>query len=151
MKPISRTYLSLAAFYAADPRRRDSRERDVGLWWRSVRGPTYRAAWVQDTGELYLFQHALTGPGSGSVHLIRGTFTSAEVDRRLAGWEDQCGRAGSLEWLLAAVSRFADGAPDRAARPEARASRRSSGSAPGRWLPAGSMAGPRARIAGTPA
>jgi hypothetical protein len=151
MKPIARTYLSLAAFYASDPRRRDSRERDVGLWWRSVRGPTYRAAWVQDTGELYLFQHALTGPGSGSVHLIGGTFTSAELDRRLAGWRDICGQPGSLEWLLAAVSRSADGAPDREAHSVARASRRSSGTAPRRFLPSGSMAGRRTRIAGTPA
>jgi hypothetical protein len=29
------TYLSLGAFYAADPARRTSRERDLGLWWRS--------------------------------------------------------------------------------------------------------------------
>jgi hypothetical protein len=89
--PIARTYLSLGAFYASDPARRSSRERDVGLFWRSRQGPTYRAAWVHDTGELYLFQHALGGPGGGTVHL----------DRRLAGWRDVCGREGSLEWLLA--------------------------------------------------
>ena len=33
--PIARTYLSLGAFYASDPARRTSRERDVGLFWRS--------------------------------------------------------------------------------------------------------------------
>ena len=64
--PIARTYLSLGAFYASDPARRGSRERDVGLFWRSRRGPTYRAAWVRDTQELYLFQHALGGPGGRS-------------------------------------------------------------------------------------
>jgi hypothetical protein len=26
-----------------------------------------------------------------------------ELDRRLAGWPDVCGREGSLEWLLARV------------------------------------------------
>ena len=151
MHPIARTYLSLSAFYASDHRRRDSRERDVGLWWRSARGPTYRAAWVRDTGELYLFQHGLTGPGSGSVHLVDGTFTSGELDRRLAGWQDQCGRPGSFEWLLDAVSRRGTGARDRAARPAARARRRSSASGLGRLLPSGSMAGLTARTAGIPA
>ena len=48
------TYPSLEAFYAGDRRRRSSRERDVGLWWRGRGGATYRAAWVQATGEVYL-------------------------------------------------------------------------------------------------
>jgi len=47
-------YQSLSNFYLADRRRRSSRERDVGLWWRvGAHGPIYRAAWVRDTGELY--------------------------------------------------------------------------------------------------
>jgi hypothetical protein len=103
--PIARTYLSLGAFYASDPARRGSRERDVGLFWRSRRGPTYRAAWVRDTGELYLFQHALGGPGGGSVHLLAPMLDEAELERRLDGWADVCGRHGSLEWLFA---RFQD-------------------------------------------
>jgi hypothetical protein len=99
--PIARTYLSLGAFYASDPARRHSRERDVGLFWRSRQGPTYRAAWVRDTGELYLFQHALGGRGGGSVHLLAPPLAEPELERRLAGWQDVCGREGSLEWLLA--------------------------------------------------
>jgi hypothetical protein len=102
--PIARTYLSLGAFYASDPARRSSRERDVGLFWRSRKGPTFRAAWVRDTGELYLFQHALGGPGGGSVHLLARTLDEHELDQRLAGWEQVCGREGSLEWLLARMS-----------------------------------------------
>jgi hypothetical protein len=98
--PISRTYLSLGAFYASDPARRHSRERDVGLFWRSRQGPTYRAAWVRDTRELYLFQHALGGRGGGSVHLLEPPLSEPELELRLAGWEDVCGREGSLEWLL---------------------------------------------------
>jgi hypothetical protein len=98
--PICRTFLSLGAFYASDPARRASRERDVGLFWRSSKGPTYRAAWVRDTGELYLFQHALGGPGGGSVHLVAPTFAELELDLRLEGWRDVCGREGSLEWLF---------------------------------------------------
>ena len=42
--PHRPTYLSLGAFYASDPARRSSRERDVGLFWRSQQGPTFRAA-----------------------------------------------------------------------------------------------------------
>ena len=98
--PIARTYLSLGAFYASDPARRTSRERDVGLFWRSQKGPTYRAAFVHDTGELYLFQHALGGRGGGSVQLFAERLTERELDVRLAGWEDVCGRKGSYEWLL---------------------------------------------------
>jgi hypothetical protein len=106
---IARTYLSLGAFYASDPARRSSRERDVGLFWRSRQGPTFRAAWVRDTGELYLFQHALGGPGGGSVHLLARTLDEHELDQRLAGWDAVCGREGSLEWLLA---RMGDVPPD---------------------------------------
>jgi hypothetical protein len=151
MKPIARTYLSLAAFYAADARRRDSRERDVGLWWRSERGPTYRAAWVQETGELYLFQHALTGPASGAVHLVAGRFDSAEVDRLLDGWREQVGHEGSFEWLMDRL-RPAVRAGERAgSRPAARAPRRSSESGPERGHRSGSSGGRRAHTARMPA
>ena len=52
-----RTYPALAGFYAADRRRKDSRELDLGLAWRERNGfPTFRAAWVADTGEVYLVQ-----------------------------------------------------------------------------------------------
>lgn len=107
--PIARTYLSLGAFYASDPARRRSPERDLGLFWRSRHGPTFRAAWVRDTGEVYLFQHALGARGSGTVHLLAPTVDENELERRLAGWQDVCGREGSLEWLLA---RMSDDPPD---------------------------------------
>ncbi len=117
--PVSRTYLSLGAFYASEPARRGSRERDVGLFWRSRSGPSFRAAWVRDTGELYLFQHALGGPGGGSVHLLAPVMGEAELDARLAGWSDVCGREGSLEWLFARLQGVAaeEPAPRRFRRP----------------------------------
>lgn len=116
-----RTYLSLGAFYASDPARRGSRERDVGLFWRARNGSSFRAAWVRDTRELYLFQHALGGRGGGSVHLLAPLLEEAELERRLAGWQDVCGREGSLEWLLA---RMQDMPPDGAPLPPQRRSRR---------------------------
>ena len=133
---IARTYLSLGAFYASDPARRSSRERDVGLFWRSRQGPTFRAAWVRDTGELYLFQHALGGPGGGSVHLFMRTMDEHELDQRLAGWEQVCGREGSLEWLLARVQ---DLPPEGAPVPPGRRVRRGR-IAPLRLGPAGAAA-----------
>lgn len=114
---IVETHLSLAAFYALNPVRRRSRERDVGLFWRSRRGPSFRAAWVQDTGELYLFQHALGGRGGGSVHLLAGRFDEEAVQERLDGWQDHCGAPGSLDWLL---DRIASGRPEPAPEPAAR-------------------------------
>ena len=117
----------------------------MGLLWRSTRGPTYRAAWIQDTGELYLFQHVHTGDGSGTVHLVSGRFEAAELEALLDGWRDRVGRKGSLEWLLDAVTRRESGRTQPGSRPPARAPRRPSGSALDRNLRSGSIAGLLAR------
>ncbi|HLB21227.1 MAG TPA: hypothetical protein VK605_03915, partial [Solirubrobacteraceae bacterium] len=64
-------YDSLTAFYAANPRRAHSRERDVGLWWREdAHGPLHRAAWVSDTGELYLVRLGPVEHGGGKVEIL---------------------------------------------------------------------------------
>jgi len=106
MDPTMQTYLSLGAFYAADRRRATSRERDVGLWWRA-RGPlarTYRAAYVEATGELYVMQHE--GMRGGGQVQVLGRFDSfAELHRLIAGWEDVCGEPGSIDWLTARLGR----------------------------------------------
>ena len=100
------TYLSLGAFYAGDRCRATSRERDVGLWWRAA-GPlarSYRAAFVEATGELYVMQHE--GMRGGGQVQVLGRFDSfAELHRVVAGWEDVCGEPGSIDWLLARVGR----------------------------------------------
>jgi hypothetical protein len=97
------TYPSLEAFYAGDRRRRTSRERDVGLFWRGRGGATYRAAWVQATGEVYLLKHGRPDCKGGPVRLI-GRYGSREVEETFAGWRDVCGRPRSLDWLLARTS-----------------------------------------------
>ena len=95
------TYPSLNAFYASDERRRRSRERDIGLYWRGRGGASYRAAWVQATGELYLLEHGRPECRGGRVRLLADRYSASDVDRVFAGWRDVCGRPRSLNWLLA--------------------------------------------------
>jgi hypothetical protein len=97
-------YHSLEAFYAADRRRRHSRERDFGLVWRGRRGATYRAAWVQETGEFYVFKHGHPTEGGGTVEVVRRRFGLGELHRVLAGYQEVCGRPKSLGWLLDRVN-----------------------------------------------
>jgi hypothetical protein len=97
------------AFYAADPLRRSSAERDFGLRWRSTTGATYRAAWIADTEELYSVRHSGVTEDAEVTVLAR---VGAEVlDRVLAGWRRICDsdQPGSYEWLVerAASARLA--------------------------------------------
>ena len=96
----SPTYPSLDAFYAADVRRRRSRERDVGLAWRARAGTSFRAAWVQETGEVYLCKHGHPDEGGGTVLVLPRRFGAGEVGPAFAGYREVCGRPGSLRWLL---------------------------------------------------
>ncbi len=95
------TYLSLGAFYGADARRAHSAEVELGSWWRTEtqQGPSYRAAWVRDTGEVYLM--ALEGrPGGGLVEVVAARASIEELLAELEGWELVCGDEGSVVWLL---------------------------------------------------
>jgi hypothetical protein len=96
----STTYLSLGSFYAADKRRDISREHDIGLWWLGAdwHAPRFRAAWVAETGELYLMQHEGT-PGGGRVDVV-ATGSLEEIEVRLEGWREVVGDWDSLRWLL---------------------------------------------------
>jgi hypothetical protein len=96
VSPTVATYPSLAAFYAADPRRRPSPELDVGLWWREGDGAAAaRAAWVRATGELIVVRY---GAG-GAVEVLAIVHAEGDLHCVVAGWEDVCGEAGSLRWL----------------------------------------------------
>ena len=56
----------------------------MGLWWRDrADGLLHRAAWVSDTGELYLVRLGPVEEGGGEVE----------------GWREQCGGPRSLTWL----------------------------------------------------
>ena len=93
-------YRSIARFYAADPRRGSSRERDVGLWWRDAAdGPLHRAAWVCDTGELYLVRLGPSEEGGGEVEVLATVDDRDCLERGLEGWRERCGAPRSLTWL----------------------------------------------------
>ncbi|HEY7075531.1 MAG TPA: hypothetical protein VH418_09180, partial [Solirubrobacteraceae bacterium] len=117
MSLITRSYPSLDAFYDANRRRRRSRERDVGLIWRGAGGATFRAAWVQETGEVYLFKHGHPLDGGGTVSVLDRHFGLGELQRALSGYRDVVGRAGSLVWFLERVAQptFVAGSPSAAA------------------------------------
>lgn len=93
-------YDSLQSFYTADQRRVQSRERDVGLWWReSADGPLHRAAWVRDTGELYLVRLGPPEQGGGRVEVLATIHEHEQLEQALAGWRKRCGEPESLAWL----------------------------------------------------
>ena len=100
MNEIDPSFPSLTAFYNADRRRRHSRERDVGLMWRGGNGQTYRAAWVQETGEVYLCRHGHPPDGGATVDVLARRFGLGELRTALRGYQDVCGRPASLRWFL---------------------------------------------------
>ncbi len=102
-------YESLAAFYDADGRRIESRELDVGLWWREdAQGPLHRAAWVSDTGELYLVRLGPAKAGGGHVEVLARVHDRERLESALTGWREQCGRPSSLTWLRTRAARLGD-------------------------------------------
>lgn len=97
---LCRRYHSLAHFYRADERRRHSRELDVGLWWRDGSdGQLHRAAWVHDTGELYLVRLGDPTDGGGLVELLARVSSRERLEAALEGWREECGGPRSLAWL----------------------------------------------------
>jgi hypothetical protein len=104
--PLDR-YPSLADFYRADPRRLSSRERDVGLWWRDgAAGPLHRAAWIDDTGELYLVRLGPAEDGGGAVEVLAHVAEAERLERTLRGWRERCGQERSLGWLRERAARL---------------------------------------------
>jgi hypothetical protein len=91
-------YRSLSSFYLANPRRIGSYERDLGLWWKvGLHGPTYRAAWVRETGELYAERLGMAKE-QGEVHVL-GRATDEELEEALEGWADICPQPDSMTLL----------------------------------------------------
>lgn len=134
--PPQERYESLARFYNADARRVRSRELDVGLWWREdADGPLHRAAWIGDTGELYLVRLGPAAEGGGYVEVLARVDHRELLDCVLDGWRERCGEPGSLGWLreraALRIPASADGARARPREPapRGRPSRRTAGTA----------------------
>jgi hypothetical protein len=108
-------YQSLSNFYLADRRRRSSRERDIGLWWRvGAHGPIYRAAWVRDTGELYVTRLGPLEDGGGEVVVLGRARDRSQLEEVLHGWQDVCPQPDSMTWLLHRAASLT--APEKPAR-----------------------------------
>jgi hypothetical protein len=150
-------YESLSGFYRADERRAASRELDVGLWWReALDGPLHRAAWVSDTGELYLVRLGPASTGGGRVEVLARVADRELLESVLEGWRERCGELESLRWLRERVElrpiASADGARarPRESAPTTRPSRRTADTAgvcPGRGRASPAAPRPADRIA----
>ncbi|MCW3067581.1 MAG: hypothetical protein JWL67_206 [Solirubrobacterales bacterium] len=105
-------YQSLSNFYSADSRRRASDEHDVGLWWRvGAYGPLYRAAWVLDTGELYVVRLGPLQEGKGEVIVLGRANSRGELEGALDGWQSVCAQPDSLTWLRHRAAKLAAPVP----------------------------------------
>lgn len=91
------TYSSIAAFVREARARLHSPELDLGLHWRD-RGALYRAAWIEDTGEVYVVQLGAPDEGGGHVELLAAGLNREELERALSGWRDAHDRH-ELQWL----------------------------------------------------
>jgi hypothetical protein len=110
-------YRSLTNFYRADAARVHSRERDMGLWWREhANGPLHRAAWVSDTGELYLVRLGPAEQGGGQVEVLAIVSDGERLEQVLEGWRSRCGQPRSLSWLRERARRLSGAARGRVAR-----------------------------------
>ncbi len=102
-------YRSLSNFYTGDPRRIHSRELDIGLWWREdPDSPLHRAAWIVDTGELYLVRLGPPEHGGGQVELLATVADRERLESVLEGWREQCGQPRSLTWLRERAARLGE-------------------------------------------
>jgi hypothetical protein len=130
-------YQSLSNFYHADVRRRCSREQDVGLWWRiGANGPLYRAAWVIDTGELYVTRLGRLQDGNGEVVVLGRARNRDQLEAVLDGWQDVCPQPDSMTWLRHRAAGLAPPQKPDPSLARAQASRdrgRGSGSVSRRW------------------
>lgn len=103
----AKRYSSLSGFYNDDSSRVRSAERDVGLWWREgIDGPLHRAAWVAETGELYLVRLGAPERGGGAVEVLATIADREQMEDVLDGWREQCGEPRSLAWLRARAARL---------------------------------------------
>jgi hypothetical protein len=90
------------AFQAADPRRRQSAEVDLGATWRwSGSADAHRVAWLCETGELYLCKADAYDGSCSDVGVLAVVPTEELLDPLLFGWQDARHADDGLDWLSA--------------------------------------------------
>lgn len=103
-------FRSIAEFARSDRSRIHSRERDFGLHWRDA-DALYRAAWIEDTRELYIVQLGPSSAGGGHVELL-AVAEPEHLEQTLSGWGDMVDKPDSLRWLRDRVRRHLRPATD---------------------------------------
>lgn len=94
------TWADESAFHAADPRRRSSREVDLGATWRAAgSNDAWRLAWVQDTGELYVCRADGYDGSCTDVHVLAVLPGETVLDAVVAGWQAHRTDPDGLSWL----------------------------------------------------
>jgi hypothetical protein len=96
-----------------------SAECDLGVWWHGEHPfwPHYRLTWIEDTGDLVLYD-----PSCGRVTLLAvippDTFPEDNTDARrymvldrdesrpLYDWAEHCGPVNGLDWIRKQVRRW---------------------------------------------
>jgi hypothetical protein len=102
---VTLTFSSIGAFHAADPLRARSIEVDFGEPWRTAGfGPSYRAAWLPATGEVFLVRLGAIPPGAGRVELLAHVPDEGVLAQMLSGWQRVCGGFDSVRWLRARLA-----------------------------------------------
>jgi hypothetical protein len=113
--------VDIEEFYDADPRRRASREVELGTEWHDAHGIRYELSWVADTGELYVMREpaAVLWPTPfGGVHAVGMHSTDekevaamtvavvatvpdqSDLERMLDGWQAAMADPDSVHWLV---------------------------------------------------
>jgi DNA-directed RNA polymerase subunit RPC12/RpoP len=92
------TYASMEDFVRADLDRLASQEIDFGVLWRDGAQGSYRAAWIEDTGELYVVQAGPSSTGGGHVEVL-GVTDRAGVEAALEGWQARVREHAPIGWI----------------------------------------------------
>jgi hypothetical protein len=95
--PGPRTYSSIAAFVRENRARLHSPELDLGLHWHDHE-VLYRAAWIEETGEVYVVQLGAPEQGGGHVEVLATGLALEALQGALRGWRE-AHEHQQLAWL----------------------------------------------------
>jgi hypothetical protein len=105
-----RRLTTITRFYGTDPRRRHSRETELGRAWTDGAEPDhfFSVTYVEDTGEVYAMRSGLRAPPplidgfaveDSPVEILGVVGPNQDIESRLRGWEEAQSRPNSLSWL----------------------------------------------------